>query len=470
MLWAYGSFVGGRLLVLGATVVLARLLTPAEFGLVALALIFITLLERASDLGVTQALIVADERDVEARAETAFVVAVGLGAALSFVTAAIAPLAADFFDDERLVALLPLLGLVFLLRALGITHYALAQKRIDFRSRTAAEIADAVVRGGTGIALAFAGFGAYSLVIGYLVGSAVLSVTMWLLVPWRPSLRPKREHLRQLLGFGGAVSAHSLVSAVIGNVDRIIIGRVLGATPLGLYTIAFRLPDLAILNISYVAGNVLFPAFAALDRADLGRAFLTSLRYTVMLALPIAVGLAALAEPVLVIVFGDQWTPAAPTMQLIVVYSLGLTLSFPGGTAFKAISRTGLLLGLALVRAALVIASLLVLVDQGIAAAAACQAVVAVAFGVIDLGLASRLLGVRVRDIVGAIAQPVVAVAVMSLVVVPAALLLEAPLAAVLVASIMGALVYGVALWQLMPAALSDLRRLVVPASQRPPG
>ena len=244
MIWAYSSYVGGRMLTLVATAILARLLSPRDFGLVALALLFMTLLETLSDLGVTQALVIVSEKDELATAETAFVWTVGLGLLFSLITAGLGPLAASFFHQDALIAILPTLGLRFLLRSFSATHYALAQKRLDFRSRTGGELADVIVRGITSIALAIAGFGAWSLIIGYLAGSVALTVVLWIMVDWRPRLKPKREHLPKMLRFGGMLTAVDITAAVFSNTDYTFIGRVLGATQLGLYTLGFRLPEL----------------------------------------------------------------------------------------------------------------------------------------------------------------------------------------------------------------------------------
>jgi PST family polysaccharide transporter len=160
--WAYASYVAGRLLVLVVTAILARLLTPDEFGLVALALTFTAFLDMIQDLGLAEALIIVDEHEVEVRAQTAFLAMAGFGVVLAGITAALGPLAAGFFDESELVAMMPVLGLTFVFRSLGATHYALAQKRMDFRARTVGELADVVVRGATGIILAIAGAGSCS--------------------------------------------------------------------------------------------------------------------------------------------------------------------------------------------------------------------------------------------------------------------------------------------------------------------
>jgi O-antigen/teichoic acid export membrane protein len=470
MLWAYGSYVGGRLLVLVSTAILARLLEPADFGLVALALVFTALLESVSDLGVGQALVIVrgEEDEVHRRAETAFAFSLALGAALTLVTAAVAPLAALFFDQPELTGLLAALGTNFLLRSLGSTHYALSQRRLDFRARTAAEMADVVVRGLAGIGLALAGAGAWSLVIGYLVGTATLTAVLWALVPWRPRLRPRRSDLRELIGFGGTLSAVSVIGAVIGNADYVFIGRVLGPASLGLYTLGFRLPELIVVNLAIVAGQVLFPAFAAVERAALAHAFLVSLRYTLMVALPAAATLVALAEPLTLAAFGERWRGSIAPMQLLTVYALGVAIGIPAGTAYKAVGRAGVLLKLAIPRGLLLVASIAVLIDRGIVAVAACQAAVAALFAAIGIALACRLLAVSVRSVWTAAWPSLASAIAMLAVMLPLEAAIDRAWLSLLAAGALGSAAYLAALWQLDRASIVRLRDMALGRGSRP--
>jgi PST family polysaccharide transporter len=463
MLWAYGSYVGGRLLVLVSTAILARLLDPAAFGLVALALVFTALLESISDLGVGQALvIVRGETDLRQRAETAFTFSLLLGAGLTLATVAIAPLAAQFFAQPALTALLAVLGTNFFLRALGSTHYALAQRQLEFRARTAAEVADVVVRGLTGIGLALAGAGAWSLVVGYLVGTATLTAVLWALVPWRPRLRIRRAHLRDLVGFGGTLSAVSVIGAVIGNVDYAFIGRVLGPASLGLYTLGFRLPELIVVNLAIVAGEVLFPAFAAVDQRALADAFLISLRYTLMVALPCAAVLVVLAEPLVLAAFGDRWRGSIAPMRLLTLYALAVAVGIPAGTAYKAVGRAGVLLKLAIPRGVLLIAAVAVFVDRGIAAVAACQAAVAGLFAAIGIVLACRLLAAPARDLWAAAWPALASAGAMLVVMLPLEAALERPWPSLLAAGAAGSATYLAVLWRLDRRSLLRLRDMAL--------
>jgi O-antigen/teichoic acid export membrane protein len=469
MVWSYTSYVGGRMLTLVATVILARLLSPHDFGLVALALLLMTLLETLSDLGVTQALVIVKEEDELETAETAFVWTLGLGVAFSAITAALGPALAAFFDQPALVGIVPALGLRFLLRSLSATHYALAQKRIDFRSRTAGELSDVIIRGITSISLAVAGFGAWSLVIGYLAGSVALSVVLWIMVPWRPRLRPQRKHLSHMLRFGGMLTAVDISAAIFSNTDYTLIGRVLGATQLGLYTLGFRLPELLIGNMSVVAGRVLFPAFAAIERGSVSDAFQRSLGYTLMFVLPLTAGLALLADPFIFALFGYKWEDSIPVMQLLTLYAFGIAIGIPAGTAYKATGRAGVLLALSIPRTCIAIAAIAIFVHKGIVAVAACLAIVTSVFAVIGIMLAMKLLTVGLVGIWRAVWPSLTATAGMTAVLVPIERGIGSPWIALALGGTLGSLAYVALLWLFARDSLLRLRDTAFPR-RAPPG
>lgn len=469
MAWAYGSYVTGRFLVLLTMAVLARLLTPEDFGLVALALTFIAFLEMVSDLGMSEALIIVGAEDVESKAHTAFTVTVLMALVLGGAAAALGPLAAGFFDEAQLKLILPVLGATFLLRSLGATHSTLAQKRLDFRARTVAQMADVIVRGATGISLALAGAGAWALVAGYVVGTLAWTVTLWAVVPWRPRPRIRRDHLRELLRFGTALTGISIVAALTLNIDKLAIGRTLGPAPLGLYALASRLPELLIINLTIVAGTVLFPAFAAVDRDALGRAFLTSLRYAVLLVVPLGVLLGVLAEPALVTAFGEQWRSATGAMQLFTLMAALSPFTQLCGTLWKARGRARFLLRLALLELATLVPAVLLFVDDGITAVAACQAGSTIVVVSVSLPAAARMVGVRAGEIGRAVGPPVAAGAAMAAVLVAVHSLVSSDVAELMVGGLLGTAVYLVVVRWLARDTMSELWAAMAPRLRRTP-
>lgn len=405
MLWSYGSFLSARLLTLLATALLARLLSPREFGEVALALVLLALLETLSHLGLAQALVVHvrdgddDGDDDAAAADTAFVATVSLSAGVALIIAASGGLAASFFDQPSLRALLPVLAAALFLRALAYTHYALAQRDLAFRQRSTAEIGEVLIRGLTGVGLALGGLGAWSLVLAQLAGAATFTVLLWTLVPWRPRLRVRRAHLRSLAGFGSAVTGVDLLAAVITNVDYVVVGRTLGAGALGLYTLGFKVPELLVFSFALVADRVLFPVYAAVQRSELAAAVTEALRYVLLASVPCTVAVALLARPLIGVLFGDQWAAAVPAAQILAFYALATALTIPAGSALKATGRADVVLKIAVPWSVTAVVLVVLAAPHGIAAVAAAQTAAACLAAAAGLLVARRLLGLSLRAV-----------------------------------------------------------------------
>jgi len=468
MFWAYGSYVGGRILVLVSVAILAHLLTPSEFGLVGFALTVTALLDTISDLGVGQALVVTkDDEEFEEKATTAWTLSILLGLGLTLLTAAVSPLAADFFHDPALTPLLAVLGVNFLVRGAGATHFAIAQKQIDFRTRTAAEFADVLVRGAIGVALALAGAGAWSLVVGYLAGTAAMTTLLWILVPFRPRPQRRLPHVGGLVRFGGALTVLDVLGAVTANIDYLLVGRVLGAADLGLYLLGFRLPELLIMNLSLVAGLVLFPAFAGVSRHRVPEAFLTSFRYMLMVTVPLTVGLVVLAKPLTLAAFGEQWRDSIPAMRVLSLFAFAVTIGIPAGTVYKSLGRLNVLIGLAVPRTILAVGSIVVFVHEGIVAVAACQAVVAGIFALIGIGLATRLLSADPKRLLGSAWPSLAAGAVMAAVLALLLWAIDSPWVVLALGVPLGAVAYLGMLWVLAADSLRYLWSTAFPAGLR---
>jgi lipopolysaccharide exporter len=473
VLWAYSSFIGGRFTSLVATAILARLLVPGDFGLVALALIFMTLLDGLSDLGVSQALVVVDEEEELERAETVFVWNIVFGGSLSLLTAALGPAAALFFHQPELTLMLPVLGLRFFLRSFGATHYALAQKWIDFRPRTIAELSETIMRGLTGIGLALAGLGAWSLVIAYLAGTLSLTLVLWMVVPWRPRLKPTRSDLPQLLRFGGTLTAVDILAAVQSQTDYVFVGRFLGTASLGLYTLAYRLPTILLGGLTVVAGRVLFPAFAAIDRVRLSEAFQLSLRYMLMFTLPLSAALVVLAEPLTIGIFGDKWHDSVEPMRVLALSGPAFSAGIPAGTVFKSLGRASVLLALGIPRTILLIAAMAIFVHFGIVAVAAVMTAVVTVFAGTSLVLAAKLLQVRLHELWSATWPALVSTAGMVAVLLPIAETISSPWPALVVGAFAGTTTYLLLLFVFAREALGRLRDTAfpsAPAAEAPTG
>jgi lipopolysaccharide exporter len=263
-----------------------------------------------------------------------------------------------------------------------------------------------------------------------------------------------------MLTFGGKLSGVNLITAIETNLDYLFIGRVLGATDLGLYSLGFRLPELLILNLSMVAGQVLFPAFASVDRADLGRAFHASLRYTLMIALPMAAALAVLAHPFVIGLFGDQWERSVPAMRVLTLYALAVAIAIPGGTVLKATNRAGILLMLSIPEGIVLFAAIWIFVDDGIVAVATCMASVLGVFALVSTVAGMRVLDVGPRQVWTALWPPLAATAGMVAVLFPIERTIDSPWPALVAGAVLGGTTYLALLWVFARDALIRLRDL----------
>ncbi len=465
MAWAYGAFGGGRAVVLVSTAILARLLTPREFGVVALALVFMTFLESLNELGLGQALIVAAVDEEAERAQTVFSWSVVLGLALTIAMAACSSPIAGFFHQPQLADLLPVLGFNFFLRALGATHYALARKQLNYRVRTVSEISEVVVRGGVSIGLALAGAGVWSLVIGFVAGVLASTTALWLQVDFRPRLALTRTHLRDMVQFGGALTLVDVGSVIIANTDYLFIGRILGASSLGLYSIGFRIPELAILNVAHVAADVLFPAYSALDPQRLRDGYLKSLRYLTMLTMPLAAGVVALARPMILVVFGHQWTGSIPVARAIAGYTLFATLSIPPGTVLKVTRRIPLMIAFAIPLLLALIGLLVIFTNQGIVAVALATSVLQTTVAPLQIFIVSRQLKLSPLSSVRVMTPPLIAAAVMAGALIALQQVIGPPVLELIVGIPLGGAIYLAVLWSMSREELIALRTMAFPRS-----
>lgn len=378
-----------------STAVLARLLVPADFGLIGYSLLLLNFVEAARDLGIKDALIYSSE-DLEETADTAFIMNVVVGIAQFALVFVLAPLATGFVDDPRIVPMLRLMALVFVFNALGNTHDGLLQKELEFRKRYTPDFYSAVIKGAASIIMALMGYGVWSLVAGHIIGSIVRMVGKWILEPWRPRFRFFPERARTLWDYGVHILLFSLLGIALDQADQMFIGTLLGEVQLGYYSIAARIPEMILINFSLVLTMVLFPAYARIkdDIPKLTRGFLMTTRYTAFVTIPIGLGMVAIAPEMINVVFGEQWAPAIILTQVLAVLSMVATLPWGVGDVFKAVGRPDISTKLLVVEA-LYTFPLIALFTVGSRLAVMASLANVVAFtitAVMRLGLASRYL------------------------------------------------------------------------------
>ncbi len=322
-------------------VLLARLLPPADFGVVALAFIVLGLAAPFGELGIGGA-VVQRTGLTERHVRTGFTLAVLLGLAMTSVLALTAPLGAWLLRDPRVTAVLRVTSLGFALQSFSVVAGALLRRRLDFRRLFIIDTCSFVLGyGGVAVTLALLGYGVWSLVVGGLAqgliaGCALLAVARH---PLRPLLA--RRELKELLNFGLGASLSSFLNYIALNSDNFVVGRWMGAASLGLYGRAYSLMSLPHTYAASAISGVLFPAFAQVqaDKARLKRAYLLATQLTAMLTASAMVTLAVAAPHLIRGLYGPRWIGVVVPLQILCLAGYFRALYHLGGMVAQSVGR-----------------------------------------------------------------------------------------------------------------------------------
>lgn len=401
VVWAFLASGSGKLLSVAGLAVLARILAPDAFGLLAFGLLFIMYVDTVGDFGTGAALIARRERAEDA-AQVTFVVNLCAGALWFGLSWMMAPVAAGFFHQPEAIPIVRALAWSFPLRALGNTHDALARKAMRFRVRSIPEIGIVVTRVGVSVGLALAGLGVWSLVWGHLAGYAVWSLLLWVIVEWRPRWELRTDLLKPMFSYGRGIVVTNVLAAVVHHFDFVMVGRVLGAVELGLYQMAHKIPQATITLATWTTGKVLFPAFslAGADPELLRKSFVSSLRYLCLLVVPAAGVFVLFAEPIVTLLLGDAWARSAPVLKALALAAAFRAIGSPAGDVLKAVGRSSLLAKLALVKALVMVPAVALAAPHGGVAVAWSVAGVTLATSTMNLVVGSRIVGVGRGEVI----------------------------------------------------------------------
>jgi len=310
-----------------STVVLARLLTPADFGLVAMVTAITGLGQAFADLGLSEATIQRQEISHN-QVSTLFWINVAIGLTLMSATAGLAPVLAWFYREPRLRDITFLLSLTFLIGGLRVQHDALLRRQMRFSSLAIRNVASFGLAVPIAITMAWQGAGYWALVAHPLIVNSTQMALSWLMVGWMPGLPRRNANVGSMIVFGSNVAASYLISNVYRIADGVLIGWYWGASLLGLYSRAYNLLMLPVNHVRAPVGSVVVPAFSRMqgDPERFARYFLRAINLAMWISAPIFGFLFVTAEPVIVLILGNQWREAAPVFQLLAISALGLLL------------------------------------------------------------------------------------------------------------------------------------------------
>ncbi len=332
--------VGKFVLNFGSTAVLARLLTPEDYGLIGMVIVVTGFIELFNEMGLSTATVQKAEI-THKQVSTLFWINVGIGWLLMMATAAIAPGVAWFYSEPRLTAITVVLGMGFVLGGLGVQHQALLKRQMRFTSLAMIEIGSIIVGICTAIVSAWQGAGYWALVFMPLARAFTFTVGVWIMCAWRPGLPVRKSGIGSMLAFGGHITGQNVLNYFIRNLDNLLIGYFLGPQALGLYAKAYQLLLLPIQQINGPVSNVALPTLSRLQNEPerYREYYRKGILLLVVLGMPLIAFLVEAADQVILIVLGSRWTDAIPLFRILAPAAFVGTFNVATGWVYTSLGQ-----------------------------------------------------------------------------------------------------------------------------------
>ncbi|WP_371811316.1 lipopolysaccharide biosynthesis protein [Aeromicrobium sp. CFBP 8757] len=470
--WSLADKWGVRLASLLTFAILARLLEPEQFGLVAAAQIVVMVLQTISNQGIVQALIVS-KPVTDRTLATATVIAVITSILTVAAIASVAKPLGELFGQDDFVPVVSALAGTLIVQAAGAVPTAELQRQMEFKRLAQRSVISALLSGIAGVAAALAGWGVWALVTQAFTQVVVATVLAWVAARLRPRLGWNGADARRLMRFAGPVMIADVVAVAIAQGDNLVVGAVLGSVALGYYTVAFRLLNVVVDVFTGAVSAVALPVFAQLSE-NLVRSRNAYLRVTQLsfaAATPVFIGLAVVAPLAIEVTFGPQWDRSVPVFQVLCGAGVAMAALYFDRPVLLAAGMAKLELTISVVLAAATVGAALIGAQYGLVATAACVTARMYLTWPLRFLAVRRAISISLREYIVNLRG--VAAAATAQGVVSVALLQVNDGAWCVLAAGVGTMAYVVTLWMtdrsLIRSGLSVLGDLR-PASRRPTG
>ncbi len=303
------------------TLIIARILSPKDYGLVGMLSIFMAVSQSLIDSGFSQALIRKQNR-TEIDNSTVFYFNIAVSSLLYLILFLIAPWVADFYNEPQLTALMRVLCIVVVINSFAVVQRAIYTATINFKTQAKATFSATIISGIAGVIFALNGFGVWTLVYQQLLSAFLNTLMLWIYSNWRPQLIYSWKSFKELFSFGSNLLISGLLNTTYNNLYQLVIGKIFSASSLGFYSQAKHITDLPSTNINGIIGRVTYPVLSSIQNDDerLSKNYRTILRLSAFIIFPIMCLLAGVAHPLITLLIGEKWDFAA-TLTIPICFS-----------------------------------------------------------------------------------------------------------------------------------------------------
>jgi teichuronic acid exporter len=446
LFWSFCERISQQSIQFIILIILARLLLPEQFGLIGMLTFFMAIAQSLIDSGFGSALI--QKKDTTYVDEcSVFYFNILLGFLVAGLLCFVAPWIADFYNQPLLIPLTRVLSLNLVVNAFGLVQTTLLTKHLDFKTQLKVSVITTIFSGTIGIVMAFNGFGVWSLVAQSFTSSLFRTILLWFFNTWRPSLLFSLRAMREMFGFSSRILASGLLYTVFRNIYLLVIGRLFSPAALGFYSQAERIQQLPTENFSAIISRVTFPVFSAIqdDSNRLKSGMRKALTTMAIVNIPMMIGLAIVARPLVLVLLTERWIHSIPYLQLLCIVGLLHPLHVINLNMLVAKGRSELLLRLEIIKKILIIVSIAATYRWGIIAMIYGQIVVTVICYYLNSYYTSKLINYPIKEQVLNLAPYLIMGMVMGIGVYSVRLLQFSSKAALLLSQVlMGIVTYGV--------------------------
>jgi PST family polysaccharide transporter len=449
------------------TAILARLLSPGTYGIIGMAALVMNFIAIFRDLGTSAAVI--QRPDVSPKLlSSIFWGNILFATGTTALTALASPLIADFYREPNLQPVMMALACSFLLSGIGIVPSALLNREMAFRKIAVVEIVSALLGLSASITLALKGAGVWALVASNLVSTGTESLLYWIIARWRPTFDFELTELKTIFGFSANLSAFQIVNYFARNADNLLIGRYLGATPLGYYQLAYNLMLYPISSIGWVLSRVVYAAFSKVqgDPERMRRGYVKMAVAIATITFPMMAGLTVAAGPFVRAYLGAKWEPIVPLLTMLAPVGLLQSVISPVGNIYEATGRTDWMFRWGIGASAVTLTGFLIGLQWGVTGVAASYVITNAILIYPACAVPFRLIQLPVRDFAAALWPVLKFTLLMVLAAVAVRLLFFAaainqPVAELVATSLAGLVTYAGLLYWRKPAFIREVARIL---------